>query len=65
MEKYIKPTIIANYHARGIIPLAAAVAGISAAQAFAIGAAAGLGLKALGPREIDMGKLRSFDLQEA
>lgn len=64
MEKYIKPSIISSSRAEGIIPLAA-VAGLSATQAFAVGAAAGLGAKMLGPRDFDMGKLRSFNLQEA
>lgn len=62
MEKYIKPSIISSSRTDGIIP---AVAGLSATQAFAVGAAAGLGVKMLGPRNIDMGKLRSLELQEA
>ncbi|GAA6390650.1 hypothetical protein I3700191H1_05350 [Megasphaera massiliensis] len=65
MEKYIKPSIISSSRTDGIIPAVAAVAGLSATQAFAVGAAAGLGVKMLGPRNIDMGKLRSLELQEA
>lgn len=48
MKKYLKPTIIMQNHVNGIVPFAAAIAGLSAAQAFAVGAAAGLALTASG-----------------
>lgn len=49
MEKYCKPTIVGGGEINGIVPLA--LAGMAATELAVVGAAAGLGLAALGGRD--------------
>lgn len=57
MKKYVKPAVVAQDRPSGLIPLAA---GLSAAGAFAVGAAAGL---AAGDRDRIAGHTSKLHLQ--